>query len=90
MSRSADWPAGRIAHDANVIFAGRQPAQPFAKCVECGRISGPYWMRWRACRIDLPETGEEPQIALYCPGCADREFGPVRRRPLVDRRARPR
>ena len=90
MSRSADWPAGQIAHDATVIFAGRQPAQPFAKCVECGRISGPYWMRWRACRIDLPETGEEPQIALYCPGCADREFGPPRRRPLVDRRSEPR
>jgi hypothetical protein len=47
-------------------------------------------MRWRACRIDLPDSGEEPQIALYCPGCAEREFGPPRRRPLLERRREPR
>ena len=82
-------PAAR-AFNETVIYGGRQPAQQFAQCVECRRVSGPYWMRWRACRSDVPDSGEEPQIALYCPGCAEREFGPPRRRPLVDRRREPR
>jgi predicted RNA-binding Zn-ribbon protein involved in translation (DUF1610 family) len=73
-----------------VIFAGGQPEQRFARCVECRRISGPYWIRWRAVRIDEPETAEEPEIALYCPSCAEREFGRPRRRPLAERRRRPR
>jgi hypothetical protein len=80
----------RSKNDRLVIYGGRQPAQPFATCVECGRISGPYWIGWRACRIDEPDSGEGPEIALFCPACADREFGTPRRRPLVERRRGPR
>jgi hypothetical protein len=43
-------------------------------------------MQWRACRTDLPGVDEEPAISLFCPDCANREFGPLRRRPLIDRR----
>jgi len=58
--------------------------------VECGRVSGPYWIRWRGCRIDSPELEEPPEIAMYCPACARREFGPPRHRPLEERRREPR
>ena len=81
---------GRVGHDPAVIFAGRQPEQLFAECVECRRISGPYWIHWHAVRVDEQDTHDEPEIALYCPACAEREFGPLRRRPLADRRRRPR
>jgi hypothetical protein len=80
----------RIAHDQTVIYAGRQPAQPLANCSTCGRISGPYWWRWRAYRFDDPEFGDLPRLAIYCQSCADRKFGPPRRRPLVERRKAPR
>lgn len=81
---------GDIEHVPAVIFSGRQPELRFAECVECGRVSGPYWIRWRACRVDEPETDDVPEIALYCPACAQREFGLPRRRPLLERRSRPR
>lgn len=58
----------------------------FARCSECDRVSGPYWIGWRACRVDDPERDEPPSLAFYCPACALREFGPPRRRPLADRR----
>jgi len=80
----------RVAHDQIVIFAGRQSAQPLANCSACGRVSGPYWWRWRAYRLDDPEFGDLPRVAIYCQSCADRKFGPPRRRPLVERRKEPR
>jgi hypothetical protein len=73
-----------------VIFAGRQSAQPLASCNGCGRISGPYWWRWRAYSIEDAEFGELPRIAIYCQSCADAKFGPPRRRALVERRKSPR
>ena len=71
-----------------MIYGGTTPT--FAECVECGRLSGPYWIRWRAYRVDDPELEEAPEIAFYCASCADREFGPPRRRPLEERRQKPR
>jgi hypothetical protein len=73
-----------VAHDQWVIFAGR--THPLASCSTCGRVSGPYWWRWRAYRLDDPEFGDLPRVAIYCQSCADRKFGPPRRRPLVERR----
>lgn len=69
---------------------GETRAARLAKCTECGQISGVYWVRWRVYRVDDPETGSAPEIALYCPKCADREFGPPRRRPMNERRQCPR
>ena len=31
-------------------------------------------------RVDVPEEDDEPILAAYCPYCAEREFGPSRRR----------
>ena len=90
VSRSADGSGAKVTHDQTVIFAGRQPAQPLTNCSTCGRVSGPYWWRWRAYRLDDPEFGELPRVAIYCQSCADRKFGAPRRRPLVERRKAPR
>ncbi len=79
-----------VAHDQAVIFAGRHSAHPLANCSTCGRVSGPYWWRWRAYRLDDPEFGDLPRLAIYCQSCADRKFGRPRRRPLVERRKAPR
>jgi hypothetical protein len=79
---------GCVDHDPAVIFAERQPEQLFARCVECRRVSGPFWIHWRAVRIEEPGADDAPEIALYCPSCAEREFGAPRRRPLADRRRR--
>jgi hypothetical protein len=42
------------------------------RCAECGKI----WLpadgeRWEAYLTD----DEPPELAFYCPGCAEREFG---------------
>ena len=82
-------PVALCEHDVTrVIYGGTKPT--FAVCVECARVSGPYWIKWRACRIDSPELEELPEIAMYCPACAHREFGPPRRRRLGERRREPR
>jgi hypothetical protein len=54
---------------------GSQQGANVATCVECESLSGLRWAGWRAYRIDDPETNEPPALALYCPTCAEREFG---------------
>jgi hypothetical protein len=46
-----------------------------AHCAECDCSSGLGWRGWRAYRPDDPELAEPPELALYCPSCAEREFG---------------
>jgi hypothetical protein len=38
------------------------------RCVECGRLQEQH-ERWH---LYLADIGE---VAIYCPGCAEREFG---------------
>jgi RNase P subunit RPR2 len=40
-------------------------------CLECGTTS-PYERGWQA-RVTFDEP---PKVAIYCPECAEREFGP--------------
>jgi hypothetical protein len=74
----------RPGHDQRVMRdranAGASIAQHHAICVECGRVSDDRWRGWLAERVDDPETGEAPKVGLYCPECAEREFGWPRRR----------
>jgi hypothetical protein len=51
----------------------RSLTQPII-CVECRRSSSGSWEHWRACRTDLPDTDDPPEVAFYCPTCAAREF----------------
>jgi hypothetical protein len=44
-------------------------------CVECSAFSIEHAWGWRAYRMDDPEHGDLPELAFYCPVCAEREFG---------------
>jgi hypothetical protein len=46
-------------------------------CRECGAVADPYARGWRGYRVDDPEENEPPELAFYCPWCAEREFGPL-------------
>jgi hypothetical protein len=46
-----------------------------AVCVECGCLSDELWTAWRAYRVDDPEVDAIPELGLFCPDCAGREFG---------------
>ena len=52
-------------------------------CVQCGCASGLYAIGWRGYLAVDPELGESPELAFFCPTCAEREFDAPRR----DRRA---
>jgi hypothetical protein len=42
-------------------------------CVEC---KAPLEATlWRVYRADDPRGDDWPEVAIYCPDCADREFG---------------
>jgi hypothetical protein len=53
------------------------------ECTECGAEADEHAIGWRGYRAELPEDEEPelkfPEIAFYCPVCAEREFGPLRR-----------
>ena len=45
-------------------------------CVECGAVAPPDALGWRAYLVgvhDVLDDGET--VAVYCPQCAEREFG---------------
>jgi hypothetical protein len=44
-------------------------------CAECGTVSSSLAQGWRGYRTDDLEQGELPELAFYCPVCAEREFG---------------
>ena len=45
------------------------------RCVECGAIADVEARGWRAFIAHNPDEDELPEIAVYCPDCAEREFG---------------
>ena len=45
------------------------------RCVECGRTTPADARGWRAFRADDPRDDAEPELAFFCPACAEREFG---------------
>jgi hypothetical protein len=49
-------------------------------CEECATppATGEEALRWRAYLIAVVDDGDE-EVAVYCPECADREFGDGRR-----------
>jgi hypothetical protein len=44
--------------------------RPELACVECGAIAPPDADGWRVYRTD----DEPPELAIYCPDCAEVEF----------------
>jgi len=47
-------------------------------CAECGRCADPEARRWQAYLVDA-DDGEGDEVLFFCPGCANREFGDLRR-----------
>jgi hypothetical protein len=47
------------------------------RCAECGAESDLLATGWQACRAgDLDEDDGEAEVLMFCPTCAEREFGP--------------
>jgi hypothetical protein len=53
--------------------------QASVACVACGSVSGIFWAGWRAYHVDDPKSTAAPTLSLYCPTCAETEFGYSRR-----------
>jgi hypothetical protein len=47
------------------------------RCQECGREAEveAHAAGWVAYRVDLPDDPDEPEVIVFCPECARREFG---------------
>lgn len=44
------------------------------RCIECGHQSA-TGHRWRAYLTNDPNEDEPSEVAVFCPSCAEREFG---------------
>ena len=53
------------------------------RCVECGGELDVAAAGWRAYLLE-GDGVDEPEILLYCPDCAYKEFGPPRKRSAND------
>ena len=42
---------------------------------ECLLLADDEARGWRMLRVDVPGEDPEPQLAAFCPACAEREFG---------------
>ena len=47
------------------------------RCIECRRETS-VGCRWRAYLADDPRDDDPPEVAVFCPSCAEREFGGLR------------
>jgi hypothetical protein len=47
-------------------------------CLECGARADERARGWRALIPYFEEEEEAPDLSIYCPVCAEREFGPSR------------
>jgi hypothetical protein len=45
-------------------------------CLECGVGADERARGWRALIPYFEEEDEAPDLSIYCPSCAEREFGP--------------
>jgi hypothetical protein len=54
--------------------AGRDRIGWSLVCAECGRTSDGLVRRWRGYRTDLKEDSDLPELAFFCPSCAELEF----------------
>ncbi len=49
-------------------------------CVECGKLSYDSMEGWRAMLgTDIDDENAPTEVYVFCPACADRQFGPFRR-----------
>jgi hypothetical protein len=60
--------------DRRGVQQGSLPEPPL-RCIECDTISQGDADGWHAYIAFIEEDGEPPEIAIYCPACANLEFG---------------
>jgi hypothetical protein len=62
------------------VTAGRERIRgsTVLTCLECGERADEKARGWRALVPYDFEGDEQPDLSLYCPSCAEREFGPAR------------
>jgi hypothetical protein len=53
---------------------------PGLQCYECPAVTARFERGWRAYLTD--DEFEPEEVAILCPECAEREFGPLRTRRL--------
>jgi hypothetical protein len=44
-------------------------------CEECGAVADVEVHGWRAYIVHDPDEDHGPALTVYCPACAEREFG---------------
>lgn len=60
----------RVRDDGSVV--------PGLQCYECPAVTVRFERGWRAFLTD--DEFEPEEVAILCPDCAEREFGPLRTR----------
>ena len=55
---------------------------PELVCVECRGRADPEARGWHAHLVESDHDQDEDEVVFFCPACAAREFGDMRRRPL--------
>jgi hypothetical protein len=45
------------------------------RCEECRQEARDGAAGWVAILVDVPDDPDEPEVAVFCPSCAAREFG---------------
>jgi DNA-directed RNA polymerase subunit RPC12/RpoP len=53
-------------------------------CADCGAEAHSMTRGWLAVHAQVPDEDEQPLVVIYCPECAEREFGG---RSRIDRRS---
>jgi hypothetical protein len=72
-SDDRSYPVSRHCPVCTVLVEMREPTPVYTnrlQCVECGRVSREDERGWTARLTD-------DEVAVYCPECAEREFGEV-------------
>jgi hypothetical protein len=52
----------------------RRNPLPWLHCAECGGWSDDEARGWRAVRAGEADVEDTPEVFLFCPECAEREF----------------
>lgn len=72
---------------AGSIGCDRNGRPTLLTCLECGARSDQEARGWRALIPYYSDEEQAPNLSLYCPSCAEREFGLPGSRPRLGHRA---
>ena len=64
-----------LSEERSRVVAGIAAADRRLLCAECHVRSDEHARGWRALLADDPRDDEPEEVGVYCPACAEREFG---------------